>query len=84
MKAFEGKQQNDFMEIIEDGHGRKAAIIASQLAGNKLFGVLGNNIIADTVLDRTVYSSYRVDQKVLVSEKSNKITTQSHEIVNMT
>ena len=31
MKTLEGQQQNDFMEIIEDRHGRKATIIASQL-----------------------------------------------------
>lgn len=54
MKALEGQQQNDFMEIIEDRHGRKATIIASQLPVSKWYDVIGNEVIADAVLDRIV------------------------------
>ncbi|MGG6547594.1 UNVERIFIED_CONTAM: ATP-binding protein, partial [Prevotella sp. 15_C9] len=50
MKALEGQQQNDFMEIIEDGHGRKATIIASQLPVSKWYDVIGNEVIADAIL----------------------------------
>lgn len=63
MKALEGQQQNDFMEIIEDRHGRKATIIASQLPVSKWYDVIGNEVIADAVLDRIVHSSHRFDLK---------------------
>lgn len=39
------------MEIIEDRHGRKATIIASQLPVSKWYDVIGNEVIADAVLD---------------------------------
>ncbi|MGG6497534.1 UNVERIFIED_CONTAM: ATP-binding protein, partial [Bacteroidetes bacterium 56_B9] len=63
MKALEGQQQNDFMEIIEDRHGRKATIIASQLPVSKWYDVIGNEVIADAILDRIVHSSHRFDLK---------------------
>lgn len=63
MKALEGQQQNDFIEIIEDRHGRKATIIASQLPVSKWYDVIGNEFIADAVLDRIVHSSHRFDLK---------------------
>ncbi|WP_308596288.1 ATP-binding protein, partial [uncultured Parabacteroides sp.] len=58
-----GQQQNDFMEIIEDRHGRKATIIASQLPVSKWYDVIGNEVIADAILDRIVHSSHRFDLK---------------------
>ena len=63
MKVLEGQQQNDFMEIIEDRHGRKATIIASQLPVSKWYDVIGNEVIADAILDRIVHSSHRFDLK---------------------
>lgn len=45
MKALGGQQQNDFMEIIEDKHGRMATIIDSQLPVSKWYDIpkmLGN------------------------------------------
>lgn len=63
MKALEGQQQNDFMEIIEDRHGRKSTIIASQLPVSSWYDVIGNEVIADAVLDRVVHSSHRFDLK---------------------
>lgn len=63
MKALEGQQQNDFMEIIEDRHARKATIIASQLPISKWYDVIGNEVIADAILDRIVHTSHRFDLK---------------------
>ena len=59
MKALEEEQQNDFVEIIEDRHGRKATIIACQLPVSKWYDVIGNEVIADAILDRIVHSSYQ-------------------------
>ncbi|MDD4591831.1 MAG: ATP-binding protein [Parabacteroides sp.] len=63
MKALKGQQQNDFMKIIEDRHGRKTTIIASQLPVSKWYDVIGNEVIADAILDRIVHSSHRFDIK---------------------
>lgn len=57
------QQRMDFMEIIEDRHARKATIIASQLPVANWYDVIGENTIADALLDRLVHTSYRIELK---------------------
>lgn len=55
-----GQQLIDFMEIIEDRHGRKSTIIASQLPIEDWYDVLAKNkTIADSIMDRLVKVSYQ-------------------------
>ena len=60
---FEKQQQMDMMEIIEDRHGRKATIIASQLPVSNWYNIFGEETIADAILDRLVHSSHRIELK---------------------
>lgn len=60
---FEKQQQMDFMEIIEDRHGKTSTIIASQLPVASWYDVIGEQTIADAILDRLVHSSYRIEIK---------------------
>jgi DNA replication protein DnaC len=60
MVYLEKQQQIDFMEIIEDRHGRKATIIASQLPVENWFDIIGEATIADAILDRLIHASYRI------------------------
>ena len=53
----------DMMEIIEDRHGRKATIIASQLPVANWYNVIGEETIADAILDRLVHTSHRIELK---------------------
>lgn len=57
------QQQMDFMEMIEDRHGRSSTIIASQLPVASWYDVIGEATIADAILDRLVHASYRVEIK---------------------
>jgi DNA replication protein DnaC len=61
LTPLQGQQQMDFMEIIEDRHAKKATIIASQLPVAKWFDVIGEETIADAILDRIVHTSHRFD-----------------------
>lgn len=64
MKVLDGQQLLDFMEIIEDRHGRKATIIVSQLPVNDWYDVMkGNTTAADAILDRLVHTSVRFELK---------------------
>ena len=64
MKILEGQQLLDFMELIEDRHGRKSTIISSQLPVDNWYEVLAKNAtIADAILDRMVKTSYRYELK---------------------
>ncbi|TKG87732.1 AAA family ATPase [Puteibacter caeruleilacunae] len=60
---LEQQQQLDLMEIIEDRHGKKSTIIASQLPVGSWFDIIGEETIADAILDRFVHTSYRVELK---------------------
>ena len=60
---LEKQQQMDMMEIIEDRHGRKATIIASQLPVSNWYNVIGEETIADAILDRLVHTSHRIKLK---------------------
>lgn len=60
---LEQQQRMDMMEIIEDRHATRATIIASQLPVAKWYDIIGENTIADALLDRMVHTSYRVELK---------------------
>ena len=57
---LEKQQQIDLMELIEDRHGKKSTIIASQLPVASWYDVIGEETIADAILDRLVHSSHRI------------------------
>ena len=60
---LEKQNQLDFMELIEDRHGKKATIIASQLPMASWFDIIGEETIADAVLDRLAHTSYKIELK---------------------
>jgi DNA replication protein DnaC len=60
---LEQQQRMDLMEIIEDRHGRSSTIIASQLPIQNWYDIIGEETIADAILDRLVHTSYRVELK---------------------
>lgn len=51
------------LELIEDRHGRKSTIISSQLPVSKWYEIIGENTIADAILDRMVHSAHRLELK---------------------
>jgi len=55
------QQQMDLMEMIEDRHGKSSTIIASQLPVESWYDVLGEETIADAIMDRLVHTAYRID-----------------------
>ena len=60
---LEQQQQLDLMEIIEDRHAKASTIIASQLPVANWYDIIGEETIADAILDRIVHTSYRIELK---------------------
>ena len=60
---LEKKQQLDLLEIIEDRHAKASTIIASQLPVASWFDIIGEETIADAILDRLVHTSHRIELK---------------------
>ena len=56
-------RDKDLMEIIEDRHAKASTIIASQLPVASWYDVIGEDTIADAILDRLIHGSYRIELK---------------------
>ncbi len=55
--------RNMLMEIIEDRHGKGASIITSQIPVSKWYEIIGEQTIADAILDRIVHTAHRIEIK---------------------
>jgi DNA replication protein DnaC len=53
--------RNVLMEIIEDRHGKKSIIIVSQLPITLWYEILGEETVADAIMDRIVHNAYRFE-----------------------
>jgi DNA replication protein DnaC len=58
---LEQQQRMDFLEIIEDRHGKASTIIASQLPVENWYDIIGEETVADAILDRIVHTSHRIE-----------------------
>jgi DNA replication protein DnaC len=56
-------QRNDLMEVIEDRHGLKATLIASQLPVEHWHELIGEATLADAILDRLLHNAHRLPLK---------------------
>jgi DNA replication protein DnaC len=54
-------QRNDLMEVIEDRHGRRSTLIASQLPTDHWHENIGEATIADAILDRLLHGAHRLN-----------------------
>ena len=54
-------QRNDLMEVIEDRHGRRSTLIASQLPTEHWHEYIGEATIADAILDRLLHGAHRLN-----------------------
>lgn len=63
LTRLEQQQRMDLMEIIEDRHAKRSTIIASQLPVANWYDVIGEETVADAILDRLVHTSYRIELK---------------------
>ncbi len=63
LMPLQGQELIDMMEIIEDRHGLKSTIIASQIPFAKWYEVMGEATIADAILDRLIHTAYKIELK---------------------
>jgi DNA replication protein DnaC len=60
---LEKQHQMDLMELVEDRHAKYSTIIASQLPVGSWYDIIGEETIADAILDRLVHTSHRIEIK---------------------
>ena len=57
------QDRQDLLEVLEDRHGLRSTIMASQLAVKQWHDYLGEPTVADAILDRLINSAHRVALK---------------------
>ena len=72
MQNLDNTNRMNLMEIIEDRHGRKSTLIASQLPVASWYEVIGESTIADAILDRRIHGAHRIERKGSSMRKKEK------------
>jgi DNA replication protein DnaC len=60
MQKVTASQRQDLMEVIEDRHGRRATLIASQLPTELWHEYIGEATLADAILDQLLHGAHRI------------------------
>lgn len=69
IQPFDNQNRAVVLDIIEDRHGKRSTIITSQLPVAQWHDVIGEQTIADAVLDRIVHNAHRIE---LIGESLRK------------
>ena len=63
LQAFDAASRSLLMDIVEDRHGKHSTLIASQVPVKNWYDVIGEQTVADAILDRLVHQSIRIELK---------------------
>jgi len=55
--------RNDLLEIMDDRHGSTSTIMISQLPTDEWYAAIGDNTLADAILDRLMHNAHRLSLK---------------------
>ena len=76
LHPFDAQGRAMLMEIIEDRHGKNSTIVVSQVPVNKWYEIIGEQTIADAILDRIVHGAHRLELKGESMRKKNLDETE--------
>jgi len=63
LEPLDTAQRNDVMEIMDDRNDARSTIIISQLPVDQWHQSIGDNTLADAILDRLVHNAHRMPLK---------------------
>ena len=55
--------RNDLLEIMDDRHGSTSTVMISQLPTDEWYAAIGDNTLADAILDRLMHNAHRLPLK---------------------
>ena len=71
--------RNDLMEIMDDRYQQSATLMISQLPTDQWYQAIGDNTLADAILDRLMHHSHRINLKgESMRKKLNALTQVEH------
>jgi len=63
IQPLDNTSRTALMEIMEDRHGKASTLITSQVPVNNWYEIIGEETIADAILDRIIHDSHRLEMK---------------------
>tara|TARA_R110002072_G_scaffold302842_1_gene489100 strand:+ start:1824 stop:2579 length:756 start_codon:yes stop_codon:yes gene_type:complete len=79
LEPLKAPQRNDLMEIMDDRHESTSTTIISQLPTDQWYQSIGDNTLADAILDRLMHNSHRIKLKGESMRKiRSKLTDGEH------
>jgi len=63
LEPLNAAQRNDLMEIMDDRNGSSSTVIISQLPTDQWYQSIGDNTLADAILDRLMHNAHRINLK---------------------
>ncbi len=63
LEPLKPAHRNDLMEIMDDRHGHTSTLMISQLPTDQWYASIGDNTLADAILDRLMHNSHRLQLK---------------------
>ena len=63
IQPFDNQSRLILMELIEDRHGKKSTIFTTQVPVTNWYEIIGDETIADAILDRVVHDAHRIELK---------------------
>jgi len=73
LEPLQPAHRNDLMEIMDDRHGQTSTLVTSQLPTDQWYASIGDNTLADAILDRLMHNAHRLPLK---GESMRKILGQ--------
>jgi len=73
IQPFDTQSRMLLMEIIEDRHGKKSTLIAGQVPVTAWYDIIGDQTIADAILDRLVNDAHQIELKGESLRRKRKI-----------
>ena len=77
LQPFDAQSRILLMEIFEDRHGKRSTILTSQLPVKMWHEIIGEQTVADAILDRIVHDAHRIELKGESLRKQKRIETEN-------
>lgn len=79
LEPLKAAQRNDLMEIMDDRHGSASTILISQLPTEDWHHFIGDNTLADAILDRVMHNAHRIKLKgESMRKRQAELTDREH------
>jgi DNA replication protein DnaC len=80
LEPLKAAERNDLLEIMDDRHQSRSTLMISQLPTDQWYASIGDNTLADAILDRLMHNAHRLPLKGESMRKTHGGLTQDEHL----